>query len=104
MISVKKSAFSSNAQSRFASVVVDGVLVPPRLARHTLQFPCISAVPEAMHEASLKGPRQKLGRCWEDSRESTYYKYFPDENSLMISPPLKSMIFYKKKTEKKISW
>ena len=30
-----KSAFSTNAQSRFASVVVDGVLGPPRLARHT---------------------------------------------------------------------
>ena len=30
-----KSAFSTNAQSRFASVVVDVVLGPPRLARHT---------------------------------------------------------------------
>ena len=27
-----KSAFATNAQSRFASVVVDGVLGPPRLA------------------------------------------------------------------------
>ena len=32
--SLKESAFSANAQSRFASVVVDGVLGPPRLARH----------------------------------------------------------------------
>ena len=32
---LKKSAFSTNAQSRFASVVVDDVLGPPRLARHT---------------------------------------------------------------------
>ena len=31
----EKSAFSTNAQSGFASVVVDGVLGPPRLARHT---------------------------------------------------------------------
>ena len=31
----EKSAFSTNAQSRFASVVVDGVLGPPRLAHHT---------------------------------------------------------------------
>ena len=30
-----KSAFSTKAQSRFASVVVDGVLGPPCLARHT---------------------------------------------------------------------
>ena len=34
-IGVKISAFSMNAQSRFASVVVDGVLGPPRLARQT---------------------------------------------------------------------
>ena len=33
--SVLKSAFSTNAQSRFASVVVDGVLGPLRLALHT---------------------------------------------------------------------
>ena len=33
--SVYKSAFSANAQSRFASVVFDGVLGPPRLAQHT---------------------------------------------------------------------
>ena len=30
-----KSVFAKNAQSRFASVVVDCVLGPPRLARHT---------------------------------------------------------------------
>ena len=34
-IGVKKSAFLTNAQSRFVSVVVDGALGPPRLARHT---------------------------------------------------------------------
>ena len=32
--SVKTSAFSTNAQSRFGSVVLDGVLGEPRLARH----------------------------------------------------------------------
>ena len=51
------SAFSTNAQSRFASVVVDGVLGPLRLARHTLRCPCISVVPEATHEAS-RGPEK----------------------------------------------
>ena len=35
-----------------ASVVVDGVLGPRRIALHTLRCPCISAVPEATHEAS----------------------------------------------------
>ena len=34
-INVKKSAFSTNAQPRFASVVVEGVLGPPCPARHT---------------------------------------------------------------------
>ena len=52
-----KSAFSTNAQSRFASVVVDGVLGLPRLARHTCRCPCISVVPEATHEAS-RGPEK----------------------------------------------
>ena len=51
----EKSAFSTNAQSRFASVVVDGVLGPPRLAQYTWRCPCISVVPEAIHEAS-RGP------------------------------------------------
>ena len=40
-----KSAFSTNAQSRFGSVVVDGVLEPP----HRLAL-----VPEATHEGSRK--------------------------------------------------
>ena len=31
----KTSAFSTNAKSRFASVVFDGVLGPPRLGQHT---------------------------------------------------------------------
>ena len=47
--SVSKSAFSTNAQSRFASVVVDGVVGPPRLTQHTCRCPCISVVPEATH-------------------------------------------------------
>ena len=42
-------------QSRFASVVVDGALGPPRLAQHTGQCPFFSVVPEAMHEES-QGP------------------------------------------------
>ena len=35
----KTSVFSTNAQSRFMSVVLDGILGPPRLAWHPLQFP-----------------------------------------------------------------
>ena len=51
----KGSAFPTNAQSRFASVVLYGVLGPPRLAHHASWCPCISVVPEATHEAS-RGP------------------------------------------------
>ena len=51
----KTSAFSTNAHSRFASVVVDCVLGPPRLVRHTWRCPCISVFSEATHEAS-RGP------------------------------------------------
>ena len=50
--SVCKSVFSTNTQSRFASVAIDGVLGPPRLARHTSWCPCISVVPYALQEAS----------------------------------------------------
>ena len=32
---MKTGAFSTNAQSKFASIVLDGVLGPPRLAQHT---------------------------------------------------------------------
>ena len=51
---MKTSAFSTNAQSRFASAVLSGVLGPPRLARHTWRCPCISVVPEAMHGVRLR--------------------------------------------------
>ena len=60
----------TNTQSRFASVVVDGVLGPPRMARHTWRCPCISVVPEATHEASRgseTGTRELLGGTEENS-------------------------------------
>ena len=49
--------FSTNTQSRLASVVVDGVLGPPRLGRHTWRGPCMSVVSEATHEVS-RGPEK----------------------------------------------
>ena len=55
---VVKNAFSTIAQSRFASAVFDGVLGPLRLARHTGRCPCFSLVPAATHEA-----RQGKGTC-----------------------------------------
>ena len=51
----KRSAFSTNAHSRYAMVVLDGVLMVSCIARHTRWCPCTSEVPEAMHEAS-QGP------------------------------------------------
>ena len=91
---MKKSAFATNAQSRFASVVVDGVLGPPRLACHTWRCPCISVVPEATHKASrrpmkgavsaekaLKGSetetRELLGGMEEMIVSSTRVHWFP---------------------------
>ena len=51
----KTSAFSTKAQSRFAIVVLNGVLGPLRLAQHTRRCPCVSVVLEATHEVS-QGP------------------------------------------------
>ena len=48
----KRIANLTNAQSRFASVVVDAVLGHQRLAQHIRRCPCISVVQEATHEAS----------------------------------------------------
>ena len=45
----KTSAFSTNAQLGFVSVVLDCVLQPPRL---TARRPCISVFLEATHKAS----------------------------------------------------
>ena len=60
----KKSAYSTNAQSRFASVVVDGILGPSRLERHTWRCPCISVVPEATSETET---RELLGGTEENT-------------------------------------
>ena len=45
-------AFSKTAQSRFASIVFEGVLGP---LKHIWQCPCMSSAPEATHEVSC-GP------------------------------------------------
>ena len=62
---------------RFESAVLDSVLGPARLARHTWQCPCFSVVPKAMQEVSrgpLRAPYhlkklfkgQRRGSCWEE--------------------------------------
>ena len=70
--SVVKSVSSTNAHSRFASVVVDSVLEAMRLARHTWLCPCISG-------SNARGESRALEGC-------------RDSNDL----------FYKKETEKKL--
>ena len=50
------------------SVVIDGVLGPPRLARHTWRCPCISVVPEATHEASR-------GSYWEERKRIVFPRW-----------------------------
>ena len=80
------SVFSTNAQSRFASVVVAGVPRPPHLARHTWWRPCFYAVPEATHEASwgpLKGTvsliqykEVKANFCGREKEGHFHYKNF----------------------------
>ena len=74
-----KSAFLTNAQSRFASVVVEGVLGPPRLARLTWRCPCISVVPEATKR--VEGPRRRRGSCWEEQKR----KVFPRRGVIHLS-------------------
>ena len=50
------SAFSTNALSRFASVVDDGVPGPPRLARHTVSLYLCSSGSNAQGESrALEG-------------------------------------------------
>ena len=55
-IATNKNAFSTNAQSRFASVALDGALRPLRLARHTWKCPCFSVVPK---QRTCRGWAQK---------------------------------------------
>ena len=75
----KTSAFSTNAQSMFMSVVLDGVLGPPRLARHTWQCLCIYLVPKVTHKTvtgpwcsprqlkkQFRRPRRSQGSCWKE--------------------------------------
>ena len=52
---IKTNAFSANAQSRFVSVVLDGVLQPSRLGRHTLIL-CSS-------RSYARGRSKALERC-----------------------------------------
>ena len=54
MIGEKKCVFNKR-KIKVCVSWYDGVLGPPRLARHTWRCLCISVVPEATHEAS-QGP------------------------------------------------
>ena len=89
------------------SVVVDGVLGPLPLVRHTRGCPCFSIVPEAMHEASrgplkeavsaekpFKGVGWRRGRCWEELQRIVFSQLgIIDFPSRQIND-----FFYKKET------
>ena len=100
-IGVKKCV--TDAQSRFASAVLNSVLGPPRLAQHTWQCPCISVVLEATHEASRgpsKGAVSAQKALQGSEMETRELLGGIRENS--VSHPGKSMIFFTKRKQKKI--
>ena len=83
---IKTSAFSTNAQSRFASIVLDKALGPTRLALQTLRGPCMPVVLEVSKSRVRDGDK---GVAWRNYGEQC----FANEGSL-ICPPGKLMIFY----------
>ena len=98
-----KSAFSINAQSRFASAVLDGVLGHLCLAMHTFS----SVVLEAMHEVSggtLKGAMSVQNALQGSERETRELQRGTEETCIsptLICSPGKSMIFHNKGNRKK---
>ena len=54
--------WETTVQSRFASVVFDGVLEPPRLERHTRWCPSISVDLDATHTIRLMALERLSGR------------------------------------------
>ena len=104
--SLKESAFSANAQSRFASALFDGVLGAVNLVRLTLRCPSISGSNARGESRALEGRPISLkcpsriqdgnegvaGRNWRE-------KCFPNEGSL-ICPPGKLKIFHWMETDK----
>ena len=95
----KKVGIKTDTPSRCAPVVLDHVLGPPLLARHTWLCPCISAVPEAVYEArvmalegrlvsSSKKPYKLLG--W--TRGLRYYR-IGIETSILLDKSIESVSY-----------
>ena len=97
--STKRSGFSTNSQSRFASVALDAVTVSWDFYTYCSVPSFFSEVPKATHEASqghMKGTmssqkalKASEGVSGKNEREKTY-----SEKGLMIYPTGKSMISY----------
>ena len=105
----KKWVFLTSTQSRLASVVVDIVLVPQRLARHTwVDWWQISEVPEATHDTK----KRALKEHWVSSKSPSRDKHeesYQEEWKRVIFFSMKGpwlglkenqRFFYKKQTEK----
>ena len=106
---VKKGGFSTDAQSRFASDVLESVLGYPH---RTWRCPCFSVVPEATHKASprpLKGAvsaQKAIQGSKTETREllgGTGEKCVSPLRGHWFCPPGKSVILNKKK-ETEINW
>ena len=95
-------------QTRFASAILDGVLGPPRLARHSWRCPCIcssggntrgeSRALEGRRVSSkkpFKGPRQRQGSCWEEQKRTA----FPRQGGIDL-PFRQSNEFFTKRKQK----
>ena len=75
-----------NTPSRFMSGVLDSVLGPPCLARHTWRCPCISVV-QKQRTRRVKGPRRapcqlkkpfegpRQGSCWEERKRIVFPRW-----------------------------
>ena len=102
----KKWVFLTSTQSRLASVVVDIVLVPQRLARHTwVDWWQISEVPEATHDKkksivsaqkALQGTNKDQESCQEEMMTAISFSI----KGHWFGLKEKSKILYKKHTEK----
>ena len=96
---MKTSAYT-NAQSRFASIVLVGVLEPPRLAQQALRIVSLQFQKQHLRRVPLEGRcviSKRSSRVWGRdkgvARRNGRWKCFPDEDS-KICPRGKSMIFY----------
>ena len=108
---MKSSAFSTNPQSRFASVLLDSELGPTRLARHSWQSPWFSVVLKQQlcwGWGPLKGAVSVWKRLQSSEAEAKGVtgrnKREPfSPQRVVIDSPGKSMMCFRKRKQKKMN-